>query len=266
MSESNEAPRAQARKPAEEPKADAHTKPTNADAGLTKFDPSTLKAIGSMELTGGVNALVPQNMGEAMELAKLMSASNFVPPHLRGKSGDCLAVVLQSMRWGADPYAVGSKTYFVQERIAYESQLVNAIVNTRAPLDGRLKVEWDGEGNNLTCKVTGRIKGDPEPHSVWQEIGTLTVKNSPLWKSSPRQQLAYYTTRLWARLHCPEVLMGIYTPDEIEPAASDGLRQTDGSEVIPPRPTRANERENAEAARKQAAEMDRSFRDTMGDE
>lgn len=242
-----------------EPKADAHQKPTNTDAGLTKFVPETLKGITAHADSMGATALVPANMGEAMELAKLMSASNFVPPHLRGKSGDCLAVVLQSMRWGADPYAVGSKTYFVQDRIAYEAQLVNAVVNTRAPLDGRLQISWDGEGPLLTCKVVGRIKGDPEPHTVWQELGTLKVKNSPLWQSSPRQQLAYYTTRMWARLFCPEVLLGIYTPDEMV-EMGPAITQSDGSVVIAPRPTRTAFKNEPAEAKRMAEDMDRGFK------
>lgn len=247
-----------------EPKADAHNKAQTSEAGLNKFDAPVLKSIGSVEMTGGGNALLPANMGEAMEMAKLMASSNFVPGHLRGKPGDCLAVVMQSMRWGMDPYAVGSKTYFVQDRIAYEAQLVNAVVNTRAPLDGRLQISWDGEGQTLTCKVTGRIKGDPEPHTVWQEISTLTTRNSPLWKSSPRQQLAYYTSRMWARLFCPEVLLGVYTDEEAR-NMGDAVQQSDGSEVLPPRPSR-NGPEVAERMRKEEADRASQFRQTMNDD
>ena len=104
-------------------------------------------------------------MGEAMELGKLMAAGCFVPPHLRGRPGDCLAVVMQSARWGMDPFAVGNKTYFVNDRMAYEGQLVNAVVNSSGRLEGRLKIEWEGEGNELVCTVTGTLKGDPEPNA-----------------------------------------------------------------------------------------------------
>ena len=214
----------------------AHNKPTIADAGLSKFDAPVLKNIGSSELvTSNGNAFLPANMGEAMELGKLMSASNFVPAHLRGKPGDCLAVVMQSSRWGMDPFAVANKTYFVQDRIAYEAQLVNAVLNARAPLNGRLQVSWDGEGATLTCKVVGHIKGDPEPHTVWQELASIKTRNSPLWASSPRQQLAYYTTRLWARLYCPEVLLGVYTEEEVADIGPVH-QQADGSQVIEPKP------------------------------
>lgn len=175
-------------------------------------------AIGGTDITAGQGraAFLPTSMGEAMEIAKLMAGGNFVPKHLRGVPGDCLAVVMQAARWGMDPFAVGNKTYFVNDRMAYEAQLVNAVVNSSNVLAGRLKVEWFGEGNTLECKVTGYIKGDPDPKTRRVKINTITTRNSPLWKQDPEQQLAYFAQRAWARLHAPEVLLGVYTPDEIE--------------------------------------------------
>jgi hypothetical protein len=189
---------------------------------------------------------LPSSMGEAMEFAKLMSVTMSVPPHLRSKPGDCLMVLMQSVRWGMEPFAVALKSYFVNDRIAYEAQLVNAVVNVRAPLEGRLKVEWSGEGESLKCTVTGTIKGDPEPHEVEQEIKTITTRNSPLWKQAPRQQLAYYTTRLWARLYTPEVLLGVYTPDELEGDKYRGPEKA--KDVTPPRPTRSDPKPDLAAA------------------
>ena len=42
------------------------------------------------------------------------------------------------------------------------------------------------------------------------------MRNSPLWEQDPRQQLAYLCVKRWARLHAPDVLLGLYTPDELE--------------------------------------------------
>jgi len=188
------------------------------DSPLRKFDEGILKNIGSREVDAGApRALfLPANMAEAMEVAKLMAAGNFVPGHLRGRAGDCLAVVMQATRWGMDPFAVGNKTYFVNDRMAYEAQLVNAVINSAHVLDGRLHPEWSGEGNELVCTVTGRIKGDPEPKVRRVPIKNISTRNSPLWKQDPEQQLAYYAMRAWTRLHAPEVLLGVYTPDEVE--------------------------------------------------
>jgi hypothetical protein len=175
-------------------------------------------AIGGTDITAGQGraAFLPTSMGEAMEIAKLMAGGNFVPPHLRGVPGDCLAVVMQAARWGMDPFAVANKTYFVNNRMGYEAQLVNAVVNSSNVLNGRLKVDWSGEGNALECFVTGYIKGDPDAKTRRVKLNTIKVRNSPLWQADPEQQIGYYATRAWARLHTPEVLLGVYTPDELE--------------------------------------------------
>ena len=185
---------------------------------LKKFDAPILKAMGNTQIDAGAPRamFMPTNMGEAMELAKLMASSNFVPAHLRGKAGDCLAVIMQAGRWGMDPFAVGNKSYFVNDRIAYEAQLVNAVINSSGVLDGKLHPDWSGEGNDLVCTVTGRLKGDPKPKTRRVAIKNITTRNSPLWKQDPEQQIAYYTSRAWVRLHAPEVLLGVYTPDEVE--------------------------------------------------
>ena len=73
---------------------------------------------------------------EAEKFANLISVSNFAPKYLRGKPADCLAVLLQSLRWEMDPFAVAQKTYFVNDGMAYEAQLINAISISRAPING----------------------------------------------------------------------------------------------------------------------------------
>lgn len=194
---------------------------------LAKFDGPVLKGMGSTHLDAAAPRamFLPSNMGEAMELAKLMAAGNFVPPHLRGRAGDCLAVVMQATRWAMDPFAVAMKTYFVNDRMAYESQLVNAVINSANVLDGRLHPTWAGSGNDLTCTVSGKLKGDPEVKVRKVEIKTIKTRNSPLWMQDPEQQIAYFTMRAWVRLHAPEVLLGVYTKDELEalePQAQSG--------------------------------------------
>lgn len=210
---------------------------TDTNTAVAERNPAALNlpvatAIGGTDITAGQGraAFLPTSMGEAMEIAKLMAGGNFVPKHLRGMPGDCLAVVMQAARWGMDPFAVGNKTYFVNDRMAYEAQLVNAVVNSANVLNGRLKVEWFGEGNSLECEVTGYIKGDPNPKTRRVKISTITTRNSPLWKSDPEQQIAYFATRAWARLHAPEVLLGVYTPDEIESIPAD--RNTDAPQPL----------------------------------
>ena len=163
--------------------------------------------------TGGMR-LALNNFAEIEKFSAFMALSVFVPKHLRGKQADCLAVLLQSQRWEMDPFSVAQKTYFVNDGIGYEAQLVNAIILARAPLKNRPRLTWSGEGDDLKCKVSATFKGENDPCEFEAEFKTITTKNSPLWKQQPKQQLGYFALRAWARLYCPDVILGVYTPDE----------------------------------------------------
>lgn len=191
------------------------------DRALRREERQALTAIPAADLTSAPlrTSFMPQSMGEAMQLATIMARSTFVPQHCRGNEGNCLAIIMQAGRWGMDPFAVANKAYFTKDGAppAFEAQLVNAVVNSSGALSGRLRIAFEGEGERLRCTVSGFLRADPNDEKVrTQSIARITVRNSPLWKSDPEQQLGYYTTRAWARMHCPEVLLGVFTPDEIE--------------------------------------------------
>lgn len=166
------------------------------------------------------------SMIEVFELAKLMAVSGTaVPKHLRGNPGACLAIAIQSLEWHMSPFAVANKSYEVNDRIAYESQLIHAVVEARAPLQKRLRKTYSGEGLKRKCKVIGHFKGETEAVEYDSpEFDKITPKNSPLWRSDPDQQLWYYSVRAWARANCPDVLMGIYGEDELEGIVADRAR------------------------------------------
>lgn len=155
-----------------------------------------------------------------MEFAKLMAVSRAgVRKHLRGDPGACLAIVTQAVEWGMSAYAVANKSYFVNDQIAYESQLIQAVILKRAPIKGRIKFEFMGTGEKRVCRAWARLAEDPDEvvEYVSPEFAKITPKNSPLWKSDPDQQHAYYSGRALCRRHFPDVLLGVYADDELRP-------------------------------------------------
>ncbi|ARO24793.1 RecT family protein [Rhizobium sp. TAL182] len=167
--------------------------------------------------TGATGAkIAPQNLAEVVKFAEVMCRADIaLPKHLRGNAGACMAVALQALDWQMNPFAVASKSYQVNGTIAYEAQLIAAVVNTRSGIKGRLKYRYEGSGADMTCTVTGIIDGDELEYTT-PPIGSITVKNSPLWKSDPQQQLGYFAARSWARRHTPEVILGVYDREEAE--------------------------------------------------
>lgn len=189
--------------------------------------------------------LDPMAMQNMVAFADFMcKAVITVPKHLQGNSGDCLAVTMQAMQWGMNPFAVAQKTHLVNGNLGYEAQLVNAVIISRAPIIGRPDYEWYGENwdkvDGKTSKsgqhgvrVWATIKGESQPRILdisFAQVGT--TRNSPNWVNDPKQQLAYLAIKKWARLHTPDVLLGVYTVDELQ----------DGAEIdVTPKAAQSNE-------------------------
>lgn len=162
-------------------------------------------------------SLAFQSVDQLMEFSKIMALSNAgVPKHLRGDPGVCLAIAIQASSWEMSPFAVANKTYVVNDRLAYEAQLINAVILKHAPIEGRFEVTYSGEGSKRRCKVSVKLKGGQVVFYESPEIGTIKVKNSPLWQSDPDQQLMYFSSRSMCRRHFPDVILGVYTPDEAQ--------------------------------------------------
>jgi hypothetical protein len=166
--------------------------------------------------TGKGSKIAPKDLNEVVKFAEVMARADIaLPKHLRNNAGACMAVAMQALEWQLSPFAVASKSYAVNGAIAYEAQLIAAVVNTRSGIKGRLKYKFEGDGGNMTCTVTGTLDGEECVYTS-PPIGSIIVKNSPLWKSDPQQQLGYFAARSWARRHCPEVILGVYDRDETE--------------------------------------------------
>jgi len=175
----------------------------------------------------------PSGLQKLQAFAEVMAQGKAtVPAHLSGKPADCLAIALQAAQWGMNPYAVAQKTHLVNGTLGYEAQLVNAVITSSTAVQGRFKYEYGGDWEKLkpgaanasnerglSVRVGAVLKGESE--ITWGEplyMEYVTTRNSPLWKTAPKQQLAYLAVKYWARLYCPDVILGVYTPDEFEPA------------------------------------------------
>ncbi|MGL6289924.1 MAG: recombinase RecT [Silanimonas sp.] len=159
--------------------------------------------------------LVPKSVDEAVKLAQIMAKASLVPEHLRGKEGDCLLIVMQAQRWGMDALSVAQCTSVVRGKLCYEGKLVSAALYAMGAVEGRLRYEYSGRGEDRMVKVIGRVRGETTDVFIEGSVKQWATDNQN-WKKSPDDMLAYRGTRQWARRHAPESLLGVYTPDELE--------------------------------------------------
>lgn len=102
----------------------------------------------------------------------------------------------------------------------------------------------DEEG--IGIRVWATLRGEDEPRVLDLLLAQARTRNSTLWADDPRQQLAYLAQKRWARLYSPGVILGVYTPDELD--------QIQPEKEINPAPRRQTGTQAGEAARQQADE------------
>ncbi len=170
------------------------------------------------------------SMDKMWTMAEAMANSRVsVPEHLRGNVGDCMAICTQAMLWNMNPFAVAQKTHIVSGRLGYEAQLVIAVVQNSGAIRGAFRFEHDGD----KCRAGAVLRGESEvTWGEWLSAASVTTKNSPLWKTNAKQQMAYLQAKNWSRIYCPGAILGVYSTDELEDIPAPAPRAT----TTPPAP------------------------------
>ena len=191
----------------------------------------------------------PVAMEQIYRFSEMMaSGKTAVPAHLRGNVADCMAITMQAMQWKLNPFAVMQKTHVINGVLGYEAQLVAAVINSSGVVVDRFHFEWFGPWEGVVGKfeirkgdkgeyrvpgwkmadeagcgvrVWATIRGESEPRILELLLAQARTRNSTLWADDPKQQLAYLAQKRWARLYAPDVILGVYSPDELEDRSSE---------------------------------------------
>ncbi len=190
-------------------------------------------ALSGTSSTGLV--LSNETMDKAFRMAELMaSGRSTVPKHLQGSAADCMAVTLQALQWNMSPFAVAQKTHIVNGTLGYEAQLVNAVLQSTGAIAGEFDYEYRGGLADLECRVGATPRGKTAVKwGEWLSIKEVTIKNSPLWKTNPKQQMGYLQVKNWARAFKPGAILGVYTADELESPPITPIKDMGPVEEVP---------------------------------
>lgn len=173
---------------------------------------------------------------QMQRIASVMARSPLVPDCLRYATNDygdvvkaellpvetamanCFLVTNQAVRWGLDPFAVAQCCSIVRGRLMFEGKLVAAVLV--AKLGVQLTYAWnDKTGDAFGVMVRGPDDDLGNARAIAGTVGEWKTerKGSP-WStpSGHRRMLAYRGTREWVRLYEPAILLGVYTPDEMD--------------------------------------------------
>lgn len=158
-----------------------------------------------------------------LETSTMLAKSTIVPVMYQNRPENCFIALDMASRMGVSPMIVMQNLYVVQGKPGWSGQACLALIKNN-PNFSRVELIYVGErgtdswgcyvkafDNNLNKEIIGAtVTIKIAKAEGWYQ------KNGSKWQTMPELMLGYRAASWFAKTHCPEVLMGLQTVDEIE--------------------------------------------------
>ena len=158
---------------------------------------------------------------QTARVAKMLSSSKLVPASYQGNPQDCFIAVEMAARMNVSPIMIMQNLYVVKGKPSWAGQACMAMINACGKFKNVRHVYTGQKGtDNRGCYVvaervsTGEtVEGTEVSMAMAKAEGWTT---NPKWKNMTEQMLAYRAASFFARVYCPEALMGLQTVEEVQ--------------------------------------------------
>ena len=159
-------------------------------------------------------------MQNAWKTATMISKSALVPDSYRNSPENCLVAIDLANRQGLSPMMVMQNLYVVKGKPAWSGSFCAAAINGCGKFTALEYVFVEEGGGGCYARATRLSNGsvcvsDTITMKMAQDEGWLD-KGGSKWTTMPRQMMMYRAASFFARAHCPEVLLGIQTVEEVQ--------------------------------------------------
>lgn len=165
---------------------------------------------------------------EIQRVAKLLSASDFIPASYKGNVANTVVALEMAARMGASPIAVMQNLYVVKGNPVWSGRFVLSLIKSC----GRYRdVVFTGDGvNNQRLEATevksGRKVSGPEVTMEMAKAEGWLGKPGSKWKTFPELMLKYRAASFFGKSECPELLLGMGTVEEAEDSPEGKIETT----------------------------------------
>lgn len=168
----------------------------------------------------------------ALEMAKVLCRGNILPTDFRGNEANTLILIDLAMRLGISIMEISTCVTLVNGKPGWEAKYITGKINTSGKYINGVEYEYVGNQNDDTygCRVVvttrdGKIQKGPlvtikmAKDEGWYSKKTKDGKELVTkWQTMPELMLSYRAVAFFARLYCPELLLGLSMDcDNVEP-------------------------------------------------
>lgn len=157
---------------------------------------------------------------QSYNLAKIFASSSLVPQQYQGKVEDCAIAVDMANRMGVSPLMVMQSLFVVRGKPSWSGQACMSFIKSKY---GEAIPIYFGERGKDSRGCFIKVKtcsGETlEGSAVTIEMAKVEGwynKSGSKWQTMPELMLAYRAAAFFARVYCPEILMGVLVEGEAE--------------------------------------------------
>lgn len=165
--------------------------------------------------------------------ASMLSKTDIVPATYKGKPENCFIAIEIANRMGVSPMMVMQNLYVVQGKPSWSGQAATSMLknssefkNVKHVYTGTAKTDDWGcyvQAERLNGEI---VKGAEVTIEIAKKEGWHS-KGGSKWLTMPELMLAYRASAWFARVHCPELLMGMQTKEEVEDVTKSIIKVVD---------------------------------------
>jgi hypothetical protein len=173
-----------------------------------------------------------QHMDKLWDLASILVKSSMLPQSIKTPEA-AVAIILKGKELGIGPMAAFAGITVIQGKPVVSPQLMLSLINRDGVLTD-IKIEDDGE----TCRVTMKRQGRSSHTASFSmaDAQAMQLAGKDNWRKMPAIMRQWRAVAACARVVCPDVIDGMYTPEEMGASVDEDGAIIDGeiiAEAVP---------------------------------
>ncbi|MDZ7703342.1 MAG: hypothetical protein U5L04_02515 [Trueperaceae bacterium] len=165
----------------------------------------------------------PKNLGELMRYCNVIVQSNLCPDHIQTPA-DALLIIQQGAELGLNAMTALQNLHVVNGRVGMEAKMAVALIR-KSPLCEYIQpVSYDREHATWETKRTD--EDTPNSFTFDKTDKAKAKLSSNTWAKYPKQMYLWRAAMNLARIKYSEVILGLYSVDELAELSSDKLQHT----------------------------------------
>ena len=157
---------------------------------------------------------------QLLRAAQMLSQTSIIPQNYQGKPQDCFLAIEMANRMGVSPIVVMQNMYVVKGKPSWAGQACTMLINSCGKFKDVKHIYTGEKGTpNRGCYVTAtRISDGSTFNGVEVTMQMAQAEgwtSNSKWRNLPELMLAYRASAFFARVYCPEAMMGVQTTEEV---------------------------------------------------